>query len=75
VHRLDALFEIERTINGKTAEERLAVRQALSAPLMDELHAWLTEQSAIPPVTRLRCSPYGYCASGCCRSSNDSNRV
>lgn len=46
VQRLDALFEIERTINGKTAEERLAVRQALSAPLMDELHTWLTERLA-----------------------------
>ena len=46
MQRLDALFEIERTINGKTAEERLAVRQALSAPLMAELHAWLTAQLA-----------------------------
>jgi transposase len=46
VQKLDALFEIERTINGKTAEERLAVRQALSGPLMAELHAWLTVQLA-----------------------------
>ena len=46
VQRLDALFEIERTINGKTADERLAVRQELSAPLMDELHAWLSAQLA-----------------------------
>lgn len=46
VQRLDALFEIERTINGKSAEERLAVRQALSTPLMAELHAWLTAQLA-----------------------------
>ena len=29
VRRIDALFEIERSINGKSAEERLAVRQAL----------------------------------------------
>ena len=27
VRRIDALFEIERSINGKSAEERLAVRQ------------------------------------------------
>lgn len=33
VQRLDALFEIERGINGKTPAERLAVRQDLSAPL------------------------------------------
>ncbi len=46
VQRLDALFEIERTINGKTADERLAFRQELSAPLMDELHAWLSAQLA-----------------------------
>jgi transposase len=46
VQRLDALFDIERTINGKPAAERLAVRQELSAPLMVELHAWLTTQVA-----------------------------
>jgi transposase len=32
VRRIDALFEIERSINGQSAEERRAVRQALSAP-------------------------------------------
>ena len=46
VQRLDALFEIERSINGKTPEERLAVRQELSKPLTDELHGWLTAQLA-----------------------------
>jgi transposase len=46
VQRLDALFDIERAINGKSAAERLAVRQELSAPLMAELHAWLTAQLA-----------------------------
>jgi len=46
VQRLDALFDIERTINGKPAAERLAVRQELSAPLMVELHVWLTTQVA-----------------------------
>ena len=46
MQKLDALFEIERTINGKSVEERLAVRRALSAPLMAELHAWLTAQLA-----------------------------
>jgi transposase len=44
VQRLDALFDIERGINGKAPAERLAVRQALSAPLMVKLHTWLTEQ-------------------------------
>ncbi|MBB3957875.1 transposase [Novosphingobium sediminicola] len=46
VQRIDALFDIERAINGKGASERLAVRQDLSAPLVVELHAWLTAQLA-----------------------------
>lgn len=46
VQKLDALFDIERGINGKSADERLAVRQELSAPLMAELHDWLNEQLA-----------------------------
>ncbi|TPW28111.1 IS66 family transposase [Pararhizobium mangrovi] len=46
VQRLDALFDIERGINGKPATERLAVRQGLSAPLMAELRDWLTAQFA-----------------------------
>lgn len=46
VQRLDALFEIERAINGKTAAERLDARQELSAPLIAELHAWLVAQRA-----------------------------
>lgn len=31
VRRIDALFEIERSINGKSAEERLQVRQSSAA--------------------------------------------
>jgi len=42
VQRLDALFDIERAINGRSPAERLAVRREHSAPLMAELHAWLT---------------------------------
>lgn len=41
---LDALFDIERGINGKAPAARLVVREQLSAPLMAELHAWLTDQ-------------------------------
>ena len=37
VRRIDALFEIERPINGKSADERRAVRQELSKPLVEEL--------------------------------------
>jgi hypothetical protein len=46
VRRIDALFEIERSINGKSADERLAVRQRLSAPLVADLEAWMREQRA-----------------------------
>ncbi|HEX6610354.1 MAG TPA: IS66 family transposase [Hyphomicrobiaceae bacterium] len=46
VQKLDALFAIERDINGKSPAERLAVRQELSAPLMAELHDWLNAQLA-----------------------------
>jgi hypothetical protein len=46
VRRIDALFEIERTINGETAERRRAVRQDLSAPLVAEMESWMREQRA-----------------------------
>jgi transposase len=46
VRRIDALFEIERSINGKSANERLAVRQRLSAPLVANLEVWMREQRA-----------------------------
>jgi hypothetical protein len=46
VRRIDVLFEIERPINGKSAEERRAVRQELSKPLVDELQAYMREQRA-----------------------------
>src|SRR5450756_782560 len=46
VRRIDALFEIERSINGKRADERLAVRQTLSRPLVDDLHVYLRAQVA-----------------------------
>ena len=46
VHRIDALFEIERSINGKNVEERLVVRRTLSRPLVEDLHAYMREQLA-----------------------------
>jgi len=44
--RIDALFDIERAINGKSSAERLTVRQAQSAPLVTELEAGTREQRA-----------------------------
>jgi transposase len=46
VRRIDALFDIERAINGKPSAERLTIRQAQSAPLVAELEAWMREQRA-----------------------------
>src|SRR5207245_6238315 len=43
VRRIDALFEIERSINGQSAERRRAVRQELSAPLVADLESWLRQ--------------------------------
>ena len=44
VQRIDALFAIEREINGLPPPERVAVRQERSRPLITELEAWLREQ-------------------------------
>ena len=43
VRRIDAIFDIERAINGKSAEDRLAFRRQHSAPLVAELEAWMRE--------------------------------
>jgi transposase len=44
VRRIDALFDIERAINGTDIEERLRVRQQQSAPLVAALETWLREE-------------------------------
>jgi transposase len=44
VKRIDALFDIERAINGLSIEERLRVRQQQSRPLVVGLEAWLREE-------------------------------
>jgi hypothetical protein len=44
VRRIDAPFEIERSINLKSAQDRVAVRQKLSRPLTEDLHAYMREQ-------------------------------
>jgi transposase len=44
IKRIDALFDIERGINGQPAEQRLRVRKEQSAPLVAGLEAWLREQ-------------------------------
>jgi transposase len=43
VRRIDAIFDIERSINGLPAAQRLAVRQERIAPLVDALESWMRE--------------------------------
>jgi transposase len=44
VKRIDAVFDIEREINGRSIAERLAVRRERIAPLAAELEAWMRVQ-------------------------------
>jgi transposase IS66 family protein/group II intron maturase len=47
VRRIDELFEIERTINGLTPQQRVAVRQTKSKPLVADLEVWLRQKLAL----------------------------
>ena len=44
VQRIDKLFDVERDINGCSADQRRTARQEFSAPLVADLHAWMREQ-------------------------------
>ena len=46
VKRIDALFDIEREVNGQTAERRLAVRREKSAPLVADIEDWMRTERA-----------------------------
>lgn len=46
VKRIDAVFAIEREINGQPAEARLAARQQRLVPLINELEAWMRGERA-----------------------------
>jgi transposase len=46
VKRIDAIFDIERAINGKSREERLTTRREICAPLVAELKIWLETERA-----------------------------
>lgn len=41
VTKIDAIFDIERQINGLDATSRLAARQRLSRPLVEDLRDWM----------------------------------
>jgi transposase len=44
VRRIDALFAIEREINGNPIATRRSIRQERTKPLIDDLRTWLHEQ-------------------------------
>jgi hypothetical protein len=44
LERIGALFDIERTIAGKSADRRRTVRQSLAREKLDELAGWLDRQ-------------------------------
>jgi transposase len=44
VKRIDAIFDIEREINGRSAGERLLVRRERVAPLVADLETWMRSQ-------------------------------
>ena len=46
VKRIDAIFDIEREINGIDARARLAARQERCRPLVEDLRNWLLEERA-----------------------------
>ena len=54
LRRIAAMYAIEKEIRGEPAEVRLAVRQARTAPLVEDFGAWLRRQRArISPKSRL----------------------
>jgi transposase len=50
LRRIAGLYEIEARVRGKSAAERLAVRQAESKPLVTELRIWFEAQIAKLPA-------------------------
>ena len=46
MRRIDALFDVERALNGVPEGQRLALRQQHAAPLVGELEAWMRGERA-----------------------------
>ena len=46
MRRIDAIFAIEREINGATVEQRLAIRQERVKPLVGEFEGWMRGERA-----------------------------
>ena len=46
VQKIDAIFDIERELNGLSAPDRHAARQELVRPPVENLHTWLIQERA-----------------------------
>jgi transposase len=58
VRRIDAIFAIERQINGAAVDDRRATRQKCVAPLVADLEAWMrTERTRLSRHARLHPLP------------------
>jgi transposase len=54
IRRIAQLYKIEADIRGKAPDERLAVRQTQTAPLVAEFRQWLTQhRERVSPKSRL----------------------
>jgi transposase len=60
VKRIDALFDIERGINGLAPEERRKARHERSRPLVDDLKVWLSSQRATLSRSSVATKPIDY---------------
>jgi transposase len=49
LRRIAALYKIEETIRGQSAETRCKVRQAKSGPLLDQFKSWLEKTLPLVP--------------------------
>ena len=46
IERINALYQIETYIRGKSPEARLAARQQYAVPLLNALHAWMIQTAS-----------------------------
>jgi transposase len=60
LQRIAALYEIEARVRGKSAADRLALRQAESKPLVTELRIWFEAQLAKLPARGPTADAIGY---------------
>jgi hypothetical protein len=61
VRRIDALFDIEREINGQSPEKRRALRQDLSKPIVEALRIYLEEKPNDFPAPTTYTKPSTIC--------------